>query len=136
MKTTDEQMMLMSRFLEGELNDAEEQELFRLLGESSDAREMFAAMRKVQSALAAPAVLEAADFPDSADRRMSLVTASTFQEKRISLSIPRMLYTAATMILMFLYIYGMSRVQQEHQLSQYQLGILAATSASAQQISQ
>lgn len=74
MTTADDHALLMSRFLEEELTDAEERDLFRVLSESADARTTFAALRTVKSALSVPLPPDTPPVPAATDERFAILT--------------------------------------------------------------
>lgn len=114
---TDDQALLMNRFLEEELTDAEETELFRLLSESAEARRMFAALREVKNSLTT--VPEIGPFPASVDKRFSFLSVGTGSSgKRAPVSSSSLLLSligSALVLVMFLLSSGGStdaRTQQ------------------------
>lgn len=114
---TDDNALLMSRFLEEELTDVEEAELFRLLSESAEARRMFAALREVKNSMTT--VPDAGAFPATVDKRFSFLSVGTGSSgKRTPVSSSSLLLSligSALVLVMFLLSSGGSteiRTQQ------------------------
>ncbi len=124
--------MMISRYIDSDLPDVETPEMFFHLQQCAECRHFFSAMWRVHRS---PLYSPLPDVMKTLDRKLSSLSVGIRSDERtITFSPMRVMYTAGAVVLMMLYIYGMSLMQEEHQMSQYLQGVSALTSVSRQSI--
>lgn len=112
--------VLMNRYFDNDLTDAEEEMLFLHLSRSQESRTVFAALKTVYGALQHPA---AVTYPASLDRKLGALNVGQNvprpMQKSITISIPSAVYSIGAVVMMSFFIYVVGVIQERNISAKY-----------------